>query len=103
MEISGTVGRAFFATSRVQCPWRKIRNFKPLTDAIVCGPVSIADWKEDMRLAREVIDKDYSDRFLIPRKENRNRSILDPERSLGSVIKLLTPSQSLYTEILING
>ena len=72
---------------------------KPLTDAIVCGPVFIADWDEDMRLAREVIDKDYSNRFLDSEKENiRNRTILDADRSLGSVIKLLTPSQSLYTD-----
>ena len=47
---------------------------------------------------REVIDKDYSDRFLDSRKENQKPFNSDPERSLGSVIKLLTPSQSLYTE-----
>ena len=72
---------------------------KPLTDAIVCGPVFIADWEGDMKLAREVINKDYSDRFRDPKKSNvRNRTVLDANRSLGSVIKLLTPSQSLYTE-----
>ena len=52
-----------------------------------------------MKLAREVINRDYSNRFIDSEKGNlRNRSILDSERSLGSVIKLLTPSQSLYTK-----
>ena len=52
-----------------------------------------------MKITREVIDKDYSDRFRNPEKSNiRNRKILNPDRSLGSVIKLLTPSQTLYTD-----
>ena len=46
-----------------------------------------------MRLAREVIDKDYSNRFLDSEKENvRNRTILDADRSLGSVIDLPHPN-----------
>ena len=99
-KLVGTVGEGFLCHKPCTVSGGgKSEISKPLTDAIVCGPVFIADWKEDMRLAREVIDKDYSDRFLDSEKGKiRNRSILDPERSLGSVIKLLTPSQSLYTE-----
>ena len=99
-KLVGTVGEGFLCHKPCTVSGGgKSEISKPLTDAIVCGPVFIANWKEDMRLAREVIDKDYSGRFLDSEKGKiRNRSILDPERSLGSVIKLLTPSKSLYTE-----
>ncbi len=99
-KLVGTVGEGFLCHKPCTVSGGgKSEISKPLTDAIVCGPVFIANWKDDMRLAREVIDKDYSGRFLDSEKGKiRNRSILDPERSLGSVIKLLTPSKSLYTE-----
>ena len=99
-KLVGTVGEGFLCHKPCTVSGGgKSEISKPLTDAIVCGPVFIADWDEDMRLAREVIDKDYSNRFLDSEKENvRNRTILDADRSLGSVIKLLTPSQSLYTD-----
>ena len=99
-KLVGTVGEGFLCHKPCTVSGGgKSEISKPLTDAIVCGPVFIANWKEDMRLAREVIDKDYSGRFLDSEKGKiRNRSILNPERSLGSVIKLLTPSKSLYTE-----
>ena len=99
-KLVGTVGEGFLCHKPCTVSGGgKSEISKPLTDAIVCGPVFIADWKGDMGLATEVINRDYSTRFLDSEKSNlRNRSILDPERSLGSVIKLLTPSQSLYTE-----
>jgi hypothetical protein len=99
-KLVGTVGEGFLCHKPCTVSGGgKSEISKPLTDAIVCGPVFIADWEEDMKLAREVINKDYSDRFRDPNKSNiRNRTVLDANRSLGSVIKLLTPSQSLYTE-----
>ena len=72
---------------------------KPITDAIVSGPVYVADWEKDMAMAKEIFKKDFSDRFIEPEKHDlRKRSILSKSRSLGSVIKLLTPSRTLYTE-----
>ena len=99
-KLVGTVGEGFLCHKPCTVSGGgKSEISKPLTDAIVCGPVFIADWDGDMKLAREVISKDYSNRFRNPESINlRNRSILDPDRSLGSVIKLLTPSQSLYTD-----
>ena len=44
----------------------------------------------------ELIRRDYSNRFK-DRKKSDGRPILSPERSLGSVIKLLTPSTRDYT------
>ncbi len=72
---------------------------KPITDAIIQGPVFIADFKREFDFANKLIKRDYSDRFrsgIKPRKGSR--PILSPERSLGSVIKLLTPADEYTTE-----
>src|SRR5204863_4481358 len=63
---------------------------KPISDAIIHGPVFIADLKRDFDRVAELVDHDYSDRFLDGQKTDR-RPLLAPERSLGSAIKLLTP------------
>ncbi|MCB1068862.1 MAG: hypothetical protein KDL31_00820 [Kiritimatiellae bacterium] len=65
---------------------------KPISDAMIDGPVFVADLKRDFDLVDEIINKDYSTRFRIPRENHTSRSILSPKRTLGSVIKLLTPS-----------
>ncbi len=69
---------------------------KPITDAILQGSVFVADFKRDFDLVTRLIDHDYSDRFR-DKKTRDQRPILSPERSLGSVIKLLTPA-SEYTD-----
>ncbi|HTV60930.1 MAG TPA: hypothetical protein VMH30_00015 [Verrucomicrobiae bacterium] len=69
---------------------------KPITDAILTGPVFVADLKNDLDRVAELIDRDYSDRFLDKAKSDK-RAVLAPERSLGSVIKLLTPDKREYT------
>ncbi|MEC7393708.1 MAG: hypothetical protein VX839_02375 [Verrucomicrobiota bacterium] len=99
-KLVGTVGEGFLCHKPCTVSGGgKSEISKPLTDAIVSGPVYVAEWEKDLALAKEVIDRDYSDRFLDPKKHNlRNRTILDPDRSLGSVIKLLTPSHTLYTD-----
>jgi phosphoenolpyruvate carboxykinase (diphosphate) len=70
---------------------------KPLTDAILHGPVFVADNKEDLDLVSELVKRNYSDRFQDSSKSDV-RPVLSFERSLGSVIKLLTPSQRDYTD-----
>jgi phosphoenolpyruvate carboxykinase (diphosphate) len=71
---------------------------KPIADAIIQGPVFVADFKADFAKVDELLKHDYSDRFKdLSRKGRDQRSILSPERSLGSVIKLLTPSDIDYT------
>lgn len=69
---------------------------KPITDAILTGPVLVKDFKKDFDRVVELIDRDYSTRFKDSSKKD-DRSILSAERSLGSVIKLLTPSSRDYT------
>jgi hypothetical protein len=67
---------------------------KAISDAILPGPVFVADFDHDMARVAELIAHDYSNRF---RDASRNgadkRTVLDAKRSLGSVIKLLTPDQ----------
>ncbi len=66
---------------------------KPITDAIIHAPVFVADFKSDFDLVETIINRDYSTRFKEPAKpKSDSRSLLSPERSLGSVVKLLTPS-----------
>jgi hypothetical protein len=69
---------------------------KPITDAILTGPVFVADLKKDFDCVAELVNRDYSLRFLDTSRKDF-RKILSPERSLGSVIKLLTPDEHDYT------
>jgi len=68
---------------------------KPITDAVLTGPVFVADFKKDFDQVAELIARDYSGRYSDPARMDK-RSILDPERSLGSVIKLLIPDEHDY-------
>ncbi len=65
---------------------------KPITDAILTGPVFVADFKKDFDAVEALISRDYNGRFAEAAKDD-HRSILSAERSLGSVIKLLTPDE----------
>jgi hypothetical protein len=69
---------------------------KSIEDAIIYGPFFTADYITDFRIVEELINKDYSDVYLDHVKTDKSRPVLSPRRSLGSVIKLLTPSSSRY-------
>jgi hypothetical protein len=69
---------------------------KPITDAVLTGPVFVADLKKDFERVAELIDRDYSSRFLDKSKADP-RGVLAAERSLGSVIKLLTLDPREFT------
>lgn len=72
---------------------------KPIADAIITGPVFVKNFHEDFNKVEEILNHDFSNRFRSPEKQNSDsRSLLSEERSLGSVIKLLTPSETEYTE-----
>jgi len=71
---------------------------KPIQDAMIQGNIIVADFQKDLEEAEKVIKTDFSDRFEIKIKNPKpTRPILSPERTLGSVIKLLTKSDE-YTE-----
>ena len=66
---------------------------KPITDAIITGPVFVSNFVKDFDLAETIIGKDFGQRFADKSAHHDNsRSILSKARSLGSVVKLLTPS-----------
>jgi hypothetical protein len=72
---------------------------KAISDAILPGPVFVADFEKDFDRVEELIYRDYSDRFRdASRHGSDHRPILSPERSLGSVIKLLTPAEREYSD-----
>ncbi|MDP2254299.1 MAG: hypothetical protein Q8J60_08965, partial [Thiobacillus sp.] len=70
---------------------------KSLEDAVIYGPLFIDDLDRDQEWVRSILGHDYTHRFR-PGFEHEDRDPtrkpLSMERSLGSVIKLLTPSSS---------
>jgi hypothetical protein len=78
---------------------------KSLTDAIIYGPLHVNDLQSDLDQVEALLTRDYSDRFkpefrpdYAARSSKASRAILSAERSLGSVIKLFTPSPAEFTE-----
>ena len=73
---------------------------KSINDAVIYGPLFVDDLQHDLRRVLEICERDYSHR-LKPGFESEDRKptrkLLSPERSLGSVIKVLTVSSS-YTD-----
>ena len=66
---------------------------KSILDAFQFGPIWVSDFESDMDQVQQLIDGDYQWRFADPeRNGSDHRGILSEERSLGSVIKLMTPS-----------
>jgi hypothetical protein len=73
---------------------------KSLNDAVIYRPLFIDDLQKDLALVQEIFDRDYTTRFkpgFGGDDRDATRKPLSPERSLGSVIKLLTPTSS-YTD-----
>ena len=69
---------------------------KSIQDSMISGPVYVGDIEKDLDQVEAIFNRDYSTRFKNKDKKD-NRSILSKERSLGSVIRLLTPSKTDYT------
>lgn len=75
---------------------------KPISDAILQGPVFVSDFAADFDKVEAILNRDYSDRFSEDYKsrfENYtdSRPLLSAARSLGSVIKLFTPASRDFT------
>ena len=69
---------------------------KSIQDSMLCGPIFVGEYEKDLDQVEEIFNTDYSNRFKDP-SENDPRPVLSSERSLGSVIKMLTPSPD-YTD-----
>ncbi|MBX3437251.1 MAG: hypothetical protein KF861_07170, partial [Planctomycetaceae bacterium] len=76
---------------------------KSLRDYMQYGSVFVADFATDAKIVEDILTRDYSDRWSAEALHQQDygrhpsREILNPRRSLGSVIKLLTPSDE-YTD-----
>ncbi|MFA7241022.1 MAG: hypothetical protein WC091_13005, partial [Sulfuricellaceae bacterium] len=74
---------------------------KSLNDAVINGPLFVANLVHDLDMVEEIFLRDYTTRFL-PGLDHEDRDgareLLSPERSLGSVIRVLTPSPSHTAE-----
>jgi hypothetical protein len=67
---------------------------KSITDAILTGPVFVADLKSDIDKVAKLINRDYSDRFDKIRSAWTSGRSSQPRPLPGfSVIKLLTPDE----------
>lgn len=66
---------------------------KSIADAMIYGPAIVADFQKDFDRVEEMINKDYADRFKTQiDNPQESRRVLSEKRTLGSVVKLLTPS-----------
>ncbi len=71
---------------------------KSIADAIFIGPNFVSDLPADFDFVDSILRREYGERFRDPaRNRSRGRPLLSPERSLGSVVKLLSRSSD-YTD-----
>lgn len=71
---------------------------KSLSNSIIYGTYYVHDLEKDLDVVEDIINYDYKKRWKVnPARTRSSRPILSKDRTLGSVIKLLTPSSS-YTE-----
>ena len=71
---------------------------KSIASIMLRGPIFVSDFEREFDEVAEILKRDFSRIYKKSRSENRDRrTILSTERSLGSVIKLLTPSP-VYTD-----
>ncbi|MCF6285338.1 MAG: hypothetical protein L3K26_09130, partial [Candidatus Hydrogenedentes bacterium] len=69
---------------------------KSLLDAVHYGPFFVADYKKDFEKIEEIMGRDYSNRFQDKSIQSKGRPLLASNRSLGSVIRLLSLSEEEY-------
>jgi phosphoenolpyruvate carboxykinase (diphosphate) len=71
---------------------------KSISVVLNAGPVYVKDFAQDMQNVAEILKRDFSTIYRVPRNDDRaKRPLLSLERSIGSVVKLLTPSPD-YTD-----
>lgn len=79
---------------------------KSLRDYMLYGPVFVSDVDSDFAWLDEIFNRDYHDRWSASTddkpdyKDRPSRKVLDPSRSLGSMIQLLTPQPNFSDEYI---
>jgi len=74
---------------------------KAIDDAVIYGPLFVHELDQSMQKVDEIFNYDYSSRYLIEFTPDYTvdppRAPLSMSRSLGSMIKMLTPSEEKFT------
>jgi hypothetical protein len=70
---------------------------KSIQDLMISGPIFVQNFEEELDQVEQIFNYDYSRRFRDPQRKD-DRGLLSIYRTLGSVIKLLTPSAAEYTD-----
>ncbi|QEG36763.1 hypothetical protein Pr1d_40990 [Bythopirellula goksoeyrii] len=99
-RLVGTIGEGVFCHKPCTVSGGgKSEISKSIRDYMHFGPFFVADIDEDAQMVNDIFARNYQNRWKVERdySESPTRSILSPRRSLGSVIKLLTPSPE-YTD-----
>ena len=79
---------------------------KSLRDYMLYGPIFVADIEKDFAKLDEIFSRNYQDRWREDTADKpdyadrKSRSVLDPSRSLGSMIQLLTPQPNFSDEYI---
>ena len=72
---------------------------KSIGGAVISGDFFVEDFDRDMDYVEKIFAHDFSGRFRDPALYGSDqRSLLSNKRTLGSVIKLLTPSTTVYSD-----
>jgi len=72
---------------------------KSIGSIVLRGPIFVSDFDAEIEQVADILKKDFSTIYKELRSEHRaKRPILSTERSLGSVIKLMTPSPEYADE-----
>ena len=74
---------------------------KSIADATFSGPVFVSEAAKDLELVEAILHRDYTTRYRDPSRNKaagKSRPILSSERSLGSVVKLLSRSSDYSDE-----
>jgi hypothetical protein len=71
---------------------------KSISDAIISGDLYVDDFDTDFDAIQKIFEKDYTQRLKHFDSGKESRPLLSNKRSLGSVIRLLTPSEEEYSE-----
>ncbi|MEZ6116982.1 MAG: hypothetical protein R3C28_10475 [Pirellulaceae bacterium] len=66
---------------------------KPITDSMISGPVLAYDFQRDFDEVEKIINRNFGGRYKNPKAPGKtSRKLLSADRSLGSVVRLLTPN-----------
>lgn len=106
-RLIGTVGEGIFCHKPCTVSGGgKSEISKSLRDYMLYGPIFVVDREVDFAKLDEIFARDYSNRWSDETDDkptyskHQSRSVLDPTRSLGSTIQLLTPQPNFSDEYL---